>query len=154
MPPPPTNIQDRLGRDARESKNHEADTADEENPKERVGTPGLHHEQEAHKDARERREPDASPHSETTLDRYAPPLVPEGPPYRRIHRQSRGEGHKDRDQRGNASHNTHGFLLPHGVEAVAQTGRGDDSLCRGHNGTGRVTSRCPNFGDLAPKNRG
>jgi hypothetical protein len=38
--------------------------------------------------------------------------------------------------------------------AVAQTRRGGDSLCRGHNAPGVSRSRCPNFGDLAPRNGG
>jgi pimeloyl-ACP methyl ester carboxylesterase len=66
--------------------------------------------------------PDANPHSETTLHRYRSPLVPEGPPYRWIHRQRGGKGHKERDQRGNASDHTHGFLLR--MESLATTSPG------------------------------
>ena len=39
-------------------------------------------------------------------------------------------------------------------DAVAQTRRAGDPLCRGHNAPSASRSRCPNFGDLATKNGG
>lgn len=112
MPPQPANIHDRLGRDARESEDHDGTAADKANPKDGVGTPGLGYEQSSHDNAREDGEAEANPSSGTTLHRYASPLLPEGTPYRRIHRQGGGKRYQDHYQRGHASDNAHGLPLP------------------------------------------
>ena len=112
MPPQPANIHDRLGRDARESEDHDGTAADKANPKDGVGTPGLGYEQSSHDNAREDGEAEANPSSGTTLHRYASPLLLKGTPHRRIHRQGGGKRYQDHYQRGHASDNAHGLLLP------------------------------------------